>query len=205
MPHIIYYIIYPTCLENVFQFAIYGNFIIVDVFLSVMGFLTCFFYSVKLLMISSHIIVHTYKSIYYWSTLICWCVSPSYYSTQVIYVLIFVSDVLLTCVLYYWSIFYIKCMHILVNGCVSPHLLGILHRYKWYDYTFAAQCYAGAFRLVSIVLSVYLSYVQGIGINCEHYIIEIYVILLSLMGAFRPFGIGTRLRYHFLIKRNGYE
>ena len=208
MPHIIYNIIYPTFLENVVQSASHRNYILVDVYLCVMGFLTCIYYFAKFLMISSHIIVHNYISIYYLSTLICWCDSPSCYSAQVIYIPNFVSDVLLTYVLYYLPIFYIKCMYILVTGCVSPQLQNILQRYKWYDYTFADQCHAGAFRPVNIVLRVYLSYVsyvQGIGFNCEHYITEIYVVLLSQMGTFRPFGIGTQLRYHFLIKRVGFE
>ena len=155
--------------------------------------------------ISTFLLIYKYKSAYYCNANLYGCVSPHRNAVQYISTLLNIKLIIYIGVLYYWCMPYVRCRGTLSNGCGSPHWNCTLHGYSFYVYTIVVLSYTGAFRLVLMVLNVYVSHTPGIEFTCVHYNIDINFkqkVVICQMGAFRPIRC-TQHGYKSLITRDG--
>ena len=161
-----------------------------------------------ILMNSSFVIFCTCKNVYCWFSALCRCAWPCWYCSETKGNIFHINAMIYMFVLCYWYRVCVDYRSAMSNGCDSPYWHGTLHGYNLFVYMIVVLYYTGAIRLVFIVLSLYASYMPIIMLACMCCISDVKyklnVVVLRLIGAFRPVGSSISLGYNLFITRNGF-
>ena len=205
MLYIIDFIYYQSPWKNITYFSNHINYMAMLLFLKELCIVCHINYVAIISIIREFLLVYKNESAYYWNAVLCGCVSPLRKAVQYISTLFHINFIIYIGVLYHWCMSYARCRGTLSNGCVSPHWNCTLNGYSFYVHTIVVLSYTGAFRLVFMVLSIYVSHIPVVRFTSLHYIIDMNFdqnVVICQMGAFRPIRC-TQHRCNFLITRDG--